>query len=82
MEHLKWARPEIIQRALLAVVLFVIALVGLWIGDDEHRWHPGVAAIGTAIALAVLWVLDPFFQSVLEFSDDEDEKAVPDGDVA
>lgn len=82
MQHLKWAWPEIVQRVLLAVVLFFIALVGLWIGDDGHHWQFGTAAIGTAIALSVLWVMDPFFQSVLEFSDDEDEGVATDGDVA
>lgn len=78
-KHFKWAWPEIVQRLLLLVVLFVIAIVGLWLGDDAHGWHIGRALVGTLGAATLLWAADPFLQMVLS---DSGEEVPTDGDVA
>jgi len=75
-DSFKVAWPEVRQRLLYPIVLFGIALVGLWLGSGN--WQFLESALLTCAAGLLLWMLDPFFVVVLERSEEVEE----DGDVA
>ncbi len=78
MDVFKQALPEIGQRLVLPIFLFVVALGGLWLSGETHEWEFGRAAVATLAAVAVLWLLDPLLQLIIH----DGEEADPDGDVA